>query len=200
MNDSIGTEPREKSEELELEMSRGLGEAGSKACAGQEGLGEAGLGEGEVAGDAGAGEKKEEEQGSLEGIAETSGGCCAGEQPGESAEEKENEEERSSEDLGKLDVHFALGLLDECMFFWAAFMCGSQAGSLCVGLGTWVLMELKRTVVAAAVGCGSGPVSFSALGQSGSLARACLRHSVWLDALLTLGCCVALKMGWVSLR
>ena len=106
---------------------------------------------------------------------------------------------KDGEDLSKFDVHFFLGVLDECMFLYVAFLCGSQAKSFLLGLGVYFLMELKRVVVAACVGDGSGPVPFSRLEHDDKAVRACYKRSVWLDSLLTLGCCVAVKMGWVAL-
>lgn len=106
---------------------------------------------------------------------------------------------KDGEDLSKFDVHFFLGVLDECMFLYVAFLCGSQAKSFLLGLGVYFLMELKRVVVAACVGDGSGPVPFSRLEHDDKAVQACYKRSAWLDSLLTLGCCVAVKMGWVAL-
>jgi hypothetical protein len=132
------------------------------------------------------------------------GECCAdGELGGlasrEDCKEGVTERRKDEEDPDRFDVHFFLGVLDECMFLYIAFLCGSQAKSFLLGLGVYFLMELKRVVVAACVGDGSGPVPFSRLERDDKAVRACYKRSVWLDSLLTLSCCVAVKMGWIAL-
>lgn len=132
------------------------------------------------------------------------GECCAdGELEGlaskEGCEERDARECKDEEDPDKFDVHFFLGLLDECMFLYIAFLCGSQAKSFLLGLGVYFLMELKRVAAAACVGDGHGPVSFSRLEHDDKAVHVCYKRSVWLDSLLTLGCCVAVKMGWVAI-
>ena len=98
----------------------------------------------------------------------------------------------------KLDGNDILAFLDEGMMLYIGFLAGKQASSFIIGIAFFILMMMKKTFLAAMLGNGNGRVKVESLVDK-ELATSCIKHSVWLDALINLGFIVALKYQWIML-
>jgi hypothetical protein len=101
----------------------------------------------------------------------------------------------------KVSVEDVMGFVSDGLGLYFAVLLGMRLHSFWCGVGVYVLMAVKKVMIACWVGDGEhkGKISFEEMCVDEKLAERCMKHSAWLDGLVTLGLIVSLKLGWLEI-
>jgi hypothetical protein len=101
----------------------------------------------------------------------------------------------------KVSVEDVMSFVSDGLGLYFAVLLGMRLHSFWCGVGTYVFMVIKKLMIGCWVGDGEhkGKIGFEEMCVDEKLAERCMKHSAWLDGLVTLGLIVGLKLGWLEI-
>ena len=102
----------------------------------------------------------------------------------------------------KVTAEDVMSFVSDGLGLYFAVLVGMRLHSFWCGAGVYVLMAVKKVMIASWTGDGEqhrGKIGFEEMCVDEKLAERCMKHSAWLDGLVTLGLIVVLKLGWLEL-
>lgn len=145
-----------------------------------------------------------------EGMEGCRNGCRLDGSLGRRREREKGEEEREEEERGggaegvcsglkaawrKVDAEDVMCAVADGLSVYCAVLVGMKLHSFWCGVGMHVLLAAKRVLLGSLMGDGeSGRVELEEMCCAEKLAERCMKHSAWLDGLVTLGLVVAVRL------
>lgn len=101
----------------------------------------------------------------------------------------------------KMSAEDVMSFVSDGLGLYFAVLLGMRLHSFWCGAGVYVLMAAKKVLIGSWAGDGvhRGKISFEEMCVDEKLAERCMKHSAWLDGLVTLWLIVGLKLGWLEI-